>query len=168
MQLQTRVPPLALAAGAALGQLLVARSTPRSTGRTVTATALATASAALLASSVRAFRRSDTSVNPLEPAAASTLVTGGPNRLTRNPMYVGMAGLLTAHAIERGRPAALLPVAGFVAYIDRFQVAPEEVALRARFHEDYAAYVHDVPRWIDLRALRAVRIPLEGPVPHDA
>ena len=167
MQMQTRVPPLAVAAGAALGQLLVARSTPRRTARTVTATALATASAALLASSVRAFRRSNTSVNPLEPAVASTLVTGGPNRLTRNPMYLGMAGLLAAHAIARGRTAALLPVAGFIAYIDRLQVAPEEAALRAQFGEDYAAYVHDVPRWLDLRTLRAVRVPMEGPVPDD-
>ncbi|ABL81721.1 MULTISPECIES: isoprenylcysteine carboxylmethyltransferase family protein [unclassified Nocardioides] len=162
MQLQNRVPPVAVAVGAALGQVLVANSTPRSTARTLTATAVAAASTALLASSVRAFRRSNTSVNPLDPAVATTLVTGGPNRFTRNPMYVGMAGLLAAHAAARGQWAALIPVAAFVAYIDRFQVAPEEDALRAQFGEDYAAYVRNVPRWLDLRTFRAVRLPVEG------
>lgn len=108
------------------------------------------------------FRAQRTTISPLSPQRSSALVTGGVYRVTRNPMYVGMAGLLVAHAAARGQWAALIPVAGFVAYIDRFQVAAEQNALRAKFGEDYAAYVHDVPRWLDLRTFRAARLPAEG------
>lgn len=153
MHLQNRVPPLAGAAAAALGQVAVPRSRSRRIPTSVGAPALAGASAALLASSVRAFQRNDTSVNPLDPSVASTLVTTGPNRLTRNPMYVAMAGLLAAHAASRGRAAALVPVVGFIAWIDRLQIAPEEAALRAQFGDDYAAYMRSVPRWLDRRSI---------------
>ena len=41
-----------------------------------------------------AFRRSRTTIDPLNPDKASTLVTSGVYRITRNPMYVGLAILL--------------------------------------------------------------------------
>ena len=36
----------------------------------------------------------------------------------------------------------------FVAYLDRFQVRPEEHALRARFGADYESYCRRVRRWL--------------------
>jgi protein-S-isoprenylcysteine O-methyltransferase Ste14 len=87
-------------------------------------------------------------VDPLEPARASTLVTTGPNAITRNPMYVGLTGLLVAHAILRGSWPALAPVAGFVAYLDRVQIRAEEKALLVRFGAEYDAYRSQVPRWL--------------------
>jgi protein-S-isoprenylcysteine O-methyltransferase Ste14 len=95
-----------------------------------------------------AFRRHQTTVHPLHPEEARHLVVEGPNAVTRNPMYVGMAGILAAHALARGGLLTWLPVAGFVAAIDRAQVAPEERALRDLFGEEYDAYVRTVPRWI--------------------
>lgn len=80
--------------------------------------------------------------------AASALVESGPNRFTRNPIYLAMAGVLLAHAIARRSWWALLPVAGFVAVIDRTQIRAEEEALRERFGEAYAAYARRVPRWV--------------------
>ena len=53
-------------------------------------------------------------VDPLHPDRAGQLVVEGPNGLTRNPMYVGMAGVLVAHAVRRGSWTALLPAALFV------------------------------------------------------
>ena len=50
-------------------------------------------------------------------------------------MYLGMALALTAWALWLGNGAAALLLAGFVAYISRFQIAPEERALRAHFGE---------------------------------
>jgi protein-S-isoprenylcysteine O-methyltransferase Ste14 len=47
-----------------------------------------------------AFHRSRTTINPLQPGKASALVTSGVYRFTRNPMYVGMALLLTAWALH--------------------------------------------------------------------
>ena len=68
-------------------------------------------------------------------------------------MYVGMAGLLVAHAVWRGSWAALLPVAGFVAVIDRLQVGAEEPALVESFGDEYESYRASVPRWVGRRSL---------------
>ncbi len=102
----------------------------------------------LLAGSLEAFRRTGTTVNPLDPAQASALVTSGPNAVTRNPMYVGMTGLLAAHGVVRGGWRTALPVAAFVGVIDRFQIRPEEAALRDHFGDDFDAYCRRVRRWI--------------------
>lgn len=94
-----------------------------------------------------AFFRSRTTINPLRPAKASALVTGGIYRVTRNPMYVGMAILLAGWAVWL---ASLWPFLGpvlFVAYITRFQIAPEERILRSKFGE-FDAYAARVRRWL--------------------
>lgn len=94
------------------------------------------------------FRAARTTVNPLKPEQASTLVTGGVYRVTRNPMYVGMALLLLAWAVYL---SALLPFAGivvFVLYITRFQIQPEERALRQRFGGAYKDYSARAGRWL--------------------
>jgi protein-S-isoprenylcysteine O-methyltransferase Ste14 len=90
-------------------------------------------------------------VDPVHPERATHLVTDGPYALTRNPMYVSMAGALVAHAIWRRSLAALLPVAAFVAVIDRLQVTDEEVALREHFGAAYDDYRARVPRWLGAR-----------------
>ena len=68
-------------------------------------------------------------------------------------MYVGMAGLLLAHAVWRGSWTALLPVVGFVVFIDRAQIQAEETALLEKFGAAYEAYRATTPRWIDRRSL---------------
>ena len=95
-----------------------------------------------------AFLRMKTTINPLQPGKASALVTVGVYRITRNPMYVGMALLLTAWAVHL---AALWPLLGpvlFVLYINRFQIAPEERVLKELFGEEYVAYTARVRRWL--------------------
>jgi protein-S-isoprenylcysteine O-methyltransferase Ste14 len=99
------------------------------------------------------FRAQHTTVEPFDPSKASSLVVTGPNALTRNPMYVGMAGLLVANALRRGSWSGVLPIAAFVGVIDRFQIAAEERALAERFGDDYAAYRVNVPRWLGARSL---------------
>jgi len=44
--------------------------------------------------------------------------------------------------------AAFVIVALFVAYMNRFQIAPEERAFRARFEADFAVYCNQVRRWV--------------------
>lgn len=95
-----------------------------------------------------AFRRHRTTVNPLRPGKASAVVQDGIYRFTRNPMYVGMALLLTAWVTGLGAPLGLLALALFVAFITRFQIQPEERALQAKFGADYAAYCARVRRWL--------------------
>jgi protein-S-isoprenylcysteine O-methyltransferase Ste14 len=124
--------------------------------RTVVAGGLAAASAALASASSRSFRREGTTVLPFHPERASALVTTGVNAATRNPMYVGMAGLLLARAVHRGSWAALAPAAAFVAVVDVYQVRFEEAALRERFGDAYRTYCQAVPRWLDGRSLSAI------------
>ena len=95
-----------------------------------------------------AFRASRTTINPLRPERSTALVTGGVYRVTRNPMYVGMALLLLAWAVYLSSLLAFAGPVVFVLYITRFQIQPEERALQATFGEDFARYAARVRRWL--------------------
>jgi protein-S-isoprenylcysteine O-methyltransferase Ste14 len=97
---------------------------------------------------VVSFRRARTTVNPTTPAAASSLVSSGVYRITRNPMYVGLALLLFAWAVFLSSAWSLLGVLAFVLYIGRFQIVPEERALAQLFGSEYTAYQAKVRRWL--------------------
>ncbi len=144
----TVVPPPAYAATGLLAQHLLAAKGRAGAVRKLAGGVVAVGSAALAAGSVRRFRDSGTTVEPFRPERAKVLVTAGPNALTRNPMYVGMAGLLGAHALVRGGWLTALPLAAFVAVIDLTQIRPEEAALRELFGEEYDVYCARVPRWL--------------------
>lgn len=146
------IPPAALFAGLA-SQHLMARERAVTPAAAAAAAVVAMASGWLLVGSVREFRAQRTSFNPVDVAAARSLVVQGPNRLTRNPMYVGMAGLLVAQATLRRSAVALLPVAAFVLVMDRAQVPAEEDALSAKFGDHYERYRRSVPRWLDRRSV---------------
>ena len=94
------------------------------------------------------FLRAKTTVNPLKPAKTTALVTSGVYRITRNPMYVGMLLLLMAWALFLAAPLAIAGPLLFFAWIDRFQIAPEERVLERLFGDDYAAYRQQVRRWL--------------------
>lgn len=94
------------------------------------------------------FLRARTTINPLRPQNASALVTGGIYRWTRNPMYLGMATLLLAWGVWLANAGALAVISLFVAYLNRFQIAPEEGALQDRFGDEFAAYRARVRRWL--------------------
>lgn len=97
---------------------------------------------------MEAFRRARTTINPLKPHTASALVDSGIYRLTRNPMYVGLVIVLAGLAVYLWTPWALPAPLVFAAYVQRFQIVPEERALTARFGPDYAAYRAKVRRWL--------------------
>jgi protein-S-isoprenylcysteine O-methyltransferase Ste14 len=145
--LETRVPPPLLAAAAAVVQRRLPRRPARAWRRAV-AGGVALGSLALAGQAEHLFRSSGTTVMPFAPERASALVTTGSYAVTRNPMYVAMAGVLLAHAIHRGHPLQLLPLAGWAAFIDRFQIVPEERALTSVFGEEYDAYRRRVRRWL--------------------
>ena len=157
-----RVPPLVIACAAAAAQAVVVDRSAATRGSRIGAGVLAAASSALLASSVSAFRRQGTTVDPVAVDRVESLVTTGVLRLTRNPMYVGMAGLLVAHVVLRRSPAACVPAAAFVVVIDRSQIPAEERALRKRFGRAFDDYAHDVPRWLGPRSLLGLPRPRRG------
>lgn len=142
------IPPPVYALAAGTAQHLLAGDRRPGPLRVVSAGVLAAASVGLMGGSAREFQNAGTTVHPTHPEKASTLVTEGPNRLTRNPMYLGLAGLLTAHAVLRGGWRTVLPVGAFVVTIDRLQIRAEERALGESFGADYTAYCARVPRWL--------------------
>lgn len=94
------------------------------------------------------FRKAKTTVNPLQPQSATSLVVSGVFSLSRNPMYVGVAFILLAWSIYLGSSWALLGVVGFVIFINQFQIAPEERAMLALFGEEFVSYSKKVRRWL--------------------
>jgi protein-S-isoprenylcysteine O-methyltransferase Ste14 len=97
---------------------------------------------------VWSFRKARTTINPLKPETASALVRGGIFARSRNPMYLGMALVLTGWALFLGNLLALAGVWAFVAWINRWQIAPEERALARLFGAEFAEYCKQVPRWV--------------------
>ena len=94
------------------------------------------------------FRRACTTVNPMKPQTASSLVTSGIYRLTRNPMYLGLLMVLLGWAAFLSNALTLIPIAAFILYITRFQIEPEERALASIFGSEFIAYTSRVRRWI--------------------
>lgn len=152
MKLEHRVPPPIVAACTAGLMLPAAWLLPVLAFdfpvRAPIAAAVACLGALVSLTGVLQFWRARTTVNPLKPEAASALVIAGIYRWTRNPMYLGMAIVLAAWGIYLANLGALAVAALFVAYINRFQIAPEERALEARFGADFAAYRRAVRRWL--------------------
>jgi protein-S-isoprenylcysteine O-methyltransferase Ste14 len=150
--LELKVPPPIVALVLAVAMWAVSRSTfvfeVDAALRIPVAVAIALAGGAFSVAGVAAFRRAKTTVNPMKPEAASSLVTGGVYRVTRNPMYVGLLLVLLGWAAFLCAPWALIGPAAFVAYMNRFQIAPEERALRSMFGEGYSAYRAKVRRWL--------------------
>ncbi|MFT4888681.1 MAG: protein-S-isoprenylcysteine O-methyltransferase Ste14 [Pseudohongiellaceae bacterium] len=101
-----------------------------------------------LLSGAALFRVAKTTVNPLKPEAASSLVTSGIYKLTRNPMYVGLALLLCAWAFYLDSLWATPFIPFFIGYIQRFQIAPEERALLQNFNDEFMAYKKAVRPWL--------------------
>jgi protein-S-isoprenylcysteine O-methyltransferase Ste14 len=79
------------------------------------------------------------------------LVTSGPFRFMRNPIYVGAGGLLAAVALLRRSPSFLLAALAYLPLIHLYVLRVEEPRLAARFGEAYRRYFHAVPRWVPRR-----------------
>src|SRR5262245_28602169 len=150
--LELRVPPVAVVIACAVGMWLLQRAFPplglASGVRAVLAMLLVAAGMFVIVAGILEFRRARTTVNPLQPDAATSVVSSGVYRWSRNPMYVGMLLLLAAWAAWLDRWIVWLALPLFVLYMNRYQVLPEERALRARFGAPFDEYCRRVRRWL--------------------
>lgn len=95
--------------------------------------------------SIGLFRHSKTSLIPVKPT--TTLVTSGPYRVTRNPMYLGLLCLYLAAACWFNIVWALVLAPIVVVVIQRI-IEKEEQYLGQKFGEVYRHYQAQVRRWI--------------------
>jgi protein-S-isoprenylcysteine O-methyltransferase Ste14 len=95
---------------------------------------------------VRHFKSVGTTLRPFQES--SSLVVAGPFRITRNPMYLGMALILIGLAVFLGTTTPCVGIPSFVFIIDRLIIPHEEAALADKFGGDYARYRTQVRRWI--------------------
>ena len=102
----------------------------------------------ILISAVKLFRNDKTTVNPLSPEQATKLVTNGIFKLSRNPMYLGMAVILASVAVFFNIIGGIISMALFCLYITKFQIIPEEKAMKELFAQDFEQYMQATRRWI--------------------
>jgi len=144
-------PPVLLATVAALSMILATVAPLRWPGEDDLAAHLigrgiGLAGIALLAWAAWTLHRHDTTVRP--DKAASALVTDGPFRFRRNPIYVADILILLGIAeITRNVWFAIL-CAPFAVLVTWLAILPEERHLEARFGEAYRAYKARTRRWI--------------------
>jgi protein-S-isoprenylcysteine O-methyltransferase Ste14 len=94
------------------------------------------------------FMTAKTTISPIAPQNASVLIEHGLFKVTRNPMYLGMAILLVGWAFVLQNLAALYGPLFFVIYITRFQILPEERILTQKWGAPYTAYLSKTKRWL--------------------
>jgi protein-S-isoprenylcysteine O-methyltransferase Ste14 len=116
-------------------------------GRVFVALALFLLGAIISIAGVISFRRAKTTVNPMKPGSASSLVISGVYKFTRNPMYLGLLFVLSGFVVLRANALALIWIPAFVLYMNRFQIIPEERALESLFKDEFLAYKAKVRRW---------------------
>jgi protein-S-isoprenylcysteine O-methyltransferase Ste14 len=93
------------------------------------------------------FRRESTEINPTSPANRK-LVTSGPFRLTRNPMYLGLVLVTLGIAFWIGAwPMFLAPIAIF-ATANWVHIPFEDEKMRRQFGASFDAYTSKTRRWI--------------------
>ncbi|QGG80472.1 isoprenylcysteine carboxylmethyltransferase family protein [Litorivicinus lipolyticus] len=95
-----------------------------------------------------AFFKRKTSINPINLAGTEQLVTDGPYRYSRNPMYLGMLCYLLALTYWLDNPLAAIAPLGFIMVMNRTQIAREEALLAEKFGAAYQRYCEQVRRWI--------------------
>lgn len=94
------------------------------------------------------FRQARTTIDPLRPGKASSLVATGLFSVSRNPMYLGMVIALLGVLVRLGSLTAAVVPAFFVWVITEVQIKPEEAALSQLFGDAYTDYCQRVRRWL--------------------
>jgi protein-S-isoprenylcysteine O-methyltransferase Ste14 len=108
--------------------------------------ALLAAGVALAAWSLVLFRRARTTTIPF--GQSSTLVTQGPYRFSRNPMYLALTVAYLGEAGIFGHPWPLLTLLLTLVYVNGMVIPLEEARLQETFGATYVQYRARVRRWL--------------------
>ena len=150
--LEKRIPPPVLALVFAIIMWGIASPTPPiqldSLTKAIAIICLIAAALSFMVPAVLMFKRFETTIDPMNPEKASSLIIEGIYRKSRNPMYVGLAFSLTAWGFYLDSAWTLLAIPVFIWYLTRFQIVPEEEALSSNFSAEFEDYKSKVRRWI--------------------
>jgi protein-S-isoprenylcysteine O-methyltransferase Ste14 len=145
------VPPpvfysVALAIGIALEYLLWPIPVLGAPSKYVVAAVLIIASILIMPSVLRRFRRAATPFDVRK--AAASLITDGPYRFSRNPVYVSLTMLYLGIGILLDNGWVLILVIPVILVMDVWVIRREERHLEAKFGEQYLRYKAVVRRWV--------------------
>ncbi|MGE5443670.1 MAG: methyltransferase family protein [Ignavibacteriales bacterium] len=103
-------------------------------------------SVALIIWSVRTFRLAKTSLIPVKPTTA--IVTDGPFRFSRNPIYVGFAFLYLGVGLWLNALWVVVMLVPLLLVIQSYVIVREERYLELKFGQEYLQYKARVRRWL--------------------
>ena len=150
--LELKIPPVLITSLFALLMWLVSRLTPAipisPALKIIFLLIFAGLGAYVGLAAVASFGKANTTVNPLTPESISSLVVSGIFNRSRNPMYLALLLALTGWGLYLANIFSLLMAVGFVLYMNRFQIQPEECALEEIFGSEFNDYKKRVRRWI--------------------
>lgn len=95
---------------------------------------------------IMAFRRAGTRIEPWKPSTA--LVTDGPYRYSRNPMYLGLTSLYAGISLVANATYPLVALPLVLLTMHYGVVLREERYLAALFGAPYREYCTRVRRWL--------------------
>ncbi len=96
--------------------------------------------------SIHRFRRAGTNTLPIKPTTA--LVTTGPYRFSRNPMYLSLLFLHAALGLWFDLFWAIVLMPVLIVVIRFYAIAKEEHYLERKFGQEYLDYKRRVRRWL--------------------
>lgn len=100
----------------------------------------------LSASAVARFMRARTTLDP--HGAVSNIVTTGPYRFSRNPIYIGMVCFLIGFPLIFKSYWGLILSPIFIGLMNTLVIQHEEAYLEKKFGETYTSYKSRVRRWL--------------------
>jgi protein-S-isoprenylcysteine O-methyltransferase Ste14 len=147
-----RIPPPLVYLGAVIaGVLMHAFVAPLPVGlpivsRIVVATAAALSGLVFMGLAIKLFRR--TGQDPKPWATTPEIISTGVYRVTRNPMYVGMALLQIAIGAGLANWWVIIAVPVVLVVVYLTAIRQEEAYLERKFGRDYSDYKESVRRWL--------------------
>lgn len=94
----------------------------------------------------RSFDKAGTTIRPFDTSSA--LVTYGPFRFSRNPMYTSLVGILVGTGLALGDALPFVVVPVFVSILYMRFIRHEEAMMEQAFGEEYRGYKKRVRRWL--------------------
>jgi len=92
------------------------------------------------------FKSAQTRIEPWQPT--SSIITTGPYRYSRNPIYLAFAIVGAGIALAFNTGWMLLSVLAFVLIANKLVIEREEKYLEGKFGESYLNYRRETRRWV--------------------